>query len=239
MTSNKFAKFALAGVLATGLSACGDDDETSPMVIEEPVVVMPVNYSFEVNVLNLTYAQPLSPVFVAAHTEGALWEIGSPASTALEMLAESGSGAELAALATLQTSMSGTDAVMPSQNDTVSVTLTDTMPALLTVVTMLVNTNDAFTGYTGIDVSGLNVGDSMTYTVGTYDAGTEANSEMMGTIPGPADGGEGFNAARDDVDFVAMHSGVVSKDDGLTTSVLTQMHRFDNPTMRITVTRTE
>ncbi|MFT5808172.1 MAG: hypothetical protein ACI9LG_002473 [Moritella dasanensis] len=32
----------------------------------------------------------------------------------------------------------------------------------------------------------------MTYNLPAYDAGTEANSEAVGTIPGPADGGEGL-----------------------------------------------
>ena len=71
------------------------------------------------------------------------------------------------------------------------------------------------------------------------DAGTEVNSEAAGTMPGPADGGEGFNATRTDTGYVAMHPGVVTVDDGLTNSVLTVQHKFDNPAVRIMVTRIE
>jgi hypothetical protein len=72
-----------------------------------------------------------------------------------------------------------------------------------------------------------------------YDAGTEANSEAKGTMPGPADGGEGFNASRDDVDFVHIHPGVISMYDGLADSVLGASHRFDNPVLAVTIMRTE
>ena len=90
-----------------------------------------------------------------------------------------------------------------------------------------------------LDLSTFAVGDSWTATAGVYDAGTEVNSEAAGTMPGPADGGEGFNATRTDTGYVAMHPGVVSGDDGLTNSVLTVQHKFDNPAVRIMVTRIE
>lgn len=42
-----------------------------------------------------------------------------------------------------------------------------------------------------------------------------------------ADGGEGFNAARSDInDIVRGDGGVVTADDGLSSSVLNQSHRF-------------
>jgi len=106
-------------------------------------------------------------------------------------------------------------------------------------VTMLVNTNDGFSGINQLAVGQLNVGESLEVRGVVYDAGTESNSEMAGTIPGPADGGEGFNALRDDrADQVTMHTGVVSADDGLAESILTQQHRFDNSAVSIRVTRT-
>ena len=70
----------------------------------------------------------------------------------------------------------------------------------------------------------------------TYDAGTEANSESAGTVP--AQGGEGFNAVRDDSKgAVRLHSGVVSADDGLSTSSLKSINRFDNPTAKVVIKR--
>jgi len=38
---------------------------------------------------------------------------------------------------------------------------------------------------------------------------------------------------------VLVHAGVISVDDGLTTSALNESHRFDNPVVRITITRTQ
>lgn len=103
---------------------------------------------------------------------------------------------------------------------------------------MLVNTNDAFAGLRSIDVSGLAIGDAITLNAKAYDAGTELDSESAGTMPGPADGGEGFNANRSDVNnFVRGHGGVVTADDGLSSSVLNQSHRFDNPGMIVTIKR--
>jgi hypothetical protein len=82
------------------------------------------------------------------------------------------------------------------------------------------------------------VGDSVTLRTIAYDAGTEANTEAAVHIPGPAGGGEGFNGARDDVaDRVAMHSGVVTQDDGKPTSDLNGQHRFDNPVAAIRIER--
>jgi hypothetical protein len=88
-----------------------------------------------------------------------------------------------------------------------------------------------------MDVSNLAEGDSISMRTHAYDAGTEANTEAQGTIPGPADGGEGFNSAREAMDKVAMHPGVVGNDDGLSSSVLDSTHKFDNPLMMVTITR--
>ena len=100
--------------------------------------------------------------------------------------------------------------------------------------------NDTFTGLSLVDVSSLEVGGSITRTTVAYDAGTEANTETAETVPGPAASGEGFNPVRDDTaDIIAMHPGIVSNQDGLTTSVLGIEHKFDNPVSKIVITRTQ
>ena len=102
---------------------------------------------------------------------------------------------------------------------------------------MLVNTNDAFSGINAMELDDLKLGHNRVVYTYALDAGTEANSELAGTIPGPADGGEGFNAVRDDVtSLVTYHGGVVSHDDGYTSSVLTESHRFDGPVLRVEIT---
>ncbi|WDE05983.1 spondin domain-containing protein [Thalassomonas viridans] len=224
--------------LVTLLSACGgsDNDSDNDGVVDMPDP-MPVEMSYEVTVTNLTYAQPLSPIAVVLHGDSALWTVGEMASTPLEILAEGGDNSDLIAMDAILASASGEGAVGPGASATLTVTTTDETATHLSVVSMLVNTNDAFTGLTAMDLSSLAVDSPQTWTLGVYDAGTEANSELAGTIPGPADGGAGYDAERDDVDFVARHPGVVTMDDGLSTSVLTQAHRFDSPAIKLTITR--
>lgn len=105
---------------------------------------------------------------------------------------------------------------------------------------MFVNTNDAFVGETGLSLKSLAVGESYEMSMNVWDSGTELNDELAETIPGPAGGGEGFNAARNDSsDVVAFHAGVVSQDDGLANSALSANHRFLNPGAKVTITRVE
>ena len=192
---------------------------------------------FAVTVTNLTNAQPLSPVAVIGHQAGfSVFAVGSPASPGLEELAEGGDNAALIAEATADAAVvatgSGAAPIGPAGSETVTISVfdRDRPDLLLSVSTMLVNTNDAFTGLNGFAVETMAVGDVMTLNAIAYDAGTEADTEMAIHIPGPAGGGEGFNAARDDqADRVAMHSGVVSQDDGLASSDLSEQNRFDNP----------
>ena len=196
--------------------------------------------SYKVSVENLTYSQPLSPIAVSYHKRGEnLFSVGETASIGLEHLAEGGSNTALLAALSANTkvnaSVGGNGLILPSKTDTVTIRGMST--SCISVATMLVNTNDAFTGANCIDVSALAVGGKIVVKVPTYDAGTEANSELASTIPGPAGGGEGFNATRDDTNFVSIHPNVVSKDDGLSTSALSQAHKWDNPTATITVER--
>ena len=221
-------------------SGCNDNDP-SPMVVEDKVEPEPepVVYSYEITVSNLTYGQPLSPVAVVLHDEGDFWQIGEAASVALETLAESGDNTSFLAQEQALAAQSGTGVIMPGMSETIEVSLTDNHPELITIATMLVNTNDAFSGVNAMNLTNLQAGESISLTTRSYDAGTEKNSELVSTIPGPASSGagEGFNEMRDDLNMVGMHAGVVSVDDGLSTSILTQAHKFDNPTLHITINR--
>jgi hypothetical protein len=223
------SKITLITSLALLLSACNHNDSPPP----------PVEYSYTVSVTNLTYAQPLSPLGVILHGDSKMWMVGDTASLALESLAEGGDNTDFLGDSNALATNSGDGVILPGTVSTVEINTTDRMATYFTAATMLVNTNDAFSGLTGIDISTMAVDDIKSWNLNVYDAGTELNSEAMGTMPGPADGGTGFDAARDDVDFVGYHSGVVSQDDGLSSSVLTQAHRFDNPAIKLTITRTK
>jgi hypothetical protein len=200
--------------------------------------------SFNVTVANLTNAQPLSPVAVVAHQSGyAVFTIGSAATAGLEEMAEGGDNtallAEADADAMVVVTASGGAPIGPAASETVSIDLlnSDRVGLRISVATMLVNTNDAFTSLnTAVDT--MAVGDILIFDSVAYDAGTEADTEAAADIPGPAGGGTGFDATRDDqADRVTMHGGIVSRDDGLMTSDLTEQHRFDNPVARISIER--
>jgi len=230
-------KSRFKGVLLTSsallaLAGCHDGSNAEHPNTEEPVSV-----SYEVTVTNLTHAQPMSPVAVVLHSTGNLWQVGQPATVSLEKMAEGGDAAELFVDPMVLAHSSGVGLLQPGMSETLSVEVASGTDAKLSLVSMLVNTNDAFTGLDAYNIGSLSEGESVTLYSSTYDAGTEKNSEMAGTIPGPADGGTGFDSARDDVNFVAAHQGVLSADDGLLESVLSGQHKFDNPTAKIQIVR--
>ena len=234
----------LALVAAGFLVAACSSDSVPPLPDTPPP---PALATFEVSVTNLTNAQPLSPIAVIAHDDSyRVFSVGEAATVGLEELAEGGTNGRLFAEAAADSGVfitaGSASPVPPGASASIRFTVElDELPnARLSVSTMLVNTNDAFTGLNGLAIGDLAVGDSRRGSGIAYDAGTEANTEEAIHIPGPAGGGEGFNADRDDrFDRVAMHAGVVGRDDGFATSDLDNQHRFDNPVLRATVTRVE
>ncbi|MCZ6830866.1 MAG: spondin domain-containing protein [Gammaproteobacteria bacterium] len=226
------------------LTACGSNNNDNPAPVAPPAPPPEVtNAGFEVSIVNLTAAQPLSPVTVFIHNvELQLFAIGESASAELEVLAEAGDNSQLLDSVDASAEASGSAPLGPGASESLSLELDgdDTSGLRLTLLTMLVNTNDAFTGINAVDISALEVGQSMTLNGRSYDAGTEANTEAADSIPGPAGGGEGFNAVRDDIaDQVTGHGGAVTLDDGLSGSALNHTHRWDNPVAQFRITRTQ
>jgi len=220
-------KFTLWSSLITAglfLTACGDDTTNS----------------YKVSLKNLTYSQPLSPMVVSYHKNSeSLYALGEAVDVSFEKLAEGGSNSELITSLNANSNVSsvvGGNAVIPPAK-TDSIVITGTPTDCISAVSMLVNTNDAFVGKNCLSVSSLQVGERVVVNLPAYDAGTESNLESSATIPGPVAGGEGFNAQRDDSNFVTIHPNVVTKDDGLSSSVLTQSHRWDNPTAELVIER--
>ena len=234
MKNYRLLLLAASVAFLAGCPTDSDDDDPAPP--EETFA------TFNVEVKNTSANQPLSPLAVIGHSSDyQLFTIGEPASEALEMLAESGDNSALLneQVEGVSVQMAGSGVIPPSGNDTVTVTMDTSASPYLSVASMLVNTNDAFVAETAMDLASLAVGESVRIAMPAWDSGTEANDEAAETIPGPAAGGEGFNSARDDNDRVSFHAGVISKDDGLDTSVLDATHRFQNPAAQLTITRTE
>lgn len=221
----------------------GDGNQTPPAEVSDA--------TFEVTITNLTRAQPMSPVAIMLHQTGFnSFTDGQPASPGLELLAEGGDNTDVLAEVEARDehlASGSTDGPIPPATigDPVNLTFpSDQLEDMrISVITMLVHTNDAFSGVNAVDISNMEVGDTIALTGPTWDAGTEINDELGANLPGPDFGGEGFNGARDDLfDRVRFHQGVVtntSLESGLADSSLEERHRFDNPTTKIVVSRIE
>lgn len=232
---NKLRLIAVASVLLGSITGCNHNDDST---------MTSSAVTYEIDVINATNAQPMTPVAVIAHTSGYKpWVLGGPASVGLEMLAEGGDVSRFIADATADSAVMGSASSSngpfgPGTTESVMVSVDQQQSDLqISVASMLADTNDAFTGIANVPVGALSKGDSVTMLARVYDAGTESNTESASTIPGPAGGGEGFNAARDDTNFVSIHAGVVTADDGLASSALNEGDRWLGPAAKITITR--
>lgn len=243
---------ALACLSAVTLVGCGGSSTTTPL--DSPEVSAPVStptpvatpgtaegsYEYEITLTNVTSNQPLSPITLLTHAEDdSLFDVGVEASVALEVLAEAGDNSDILALSTNVNTVADSAPLGPGGTYTGRLVTADTS-LNLTILSMLVNTNDAITGLNNTDLADYEVNEKKTFSLSVYDSGTEANTETAATIPGPAGVGAdgGFDSARDDIiNVVTMHAGVISNQDGLADSALDASYRFDNVVAKVTITR--
>lgn len=218
----------------------------------------PPERTFEVTVTNLTSGQPLTPPVVATH-RGAYdaFEVGSPAGEGVQQIAENGDGAPL--LAELEASrhvdaflQTGTGPLVPAGlpgsamfADSVTFEITAGPGAtFLSYVSMLICTNDGFTGSDALKLPNR-VGDSVTSATLGYDAGTEINTEDFADIVPPCqalvgvtseDAGTGVtNPALAEGGVIHHHDGIVGIAD-----LVPEVHGWNTsaPVAEISVTRT-
>ena len=193
---------------------------------------------FKVTVTNLTSGETFTPIMVASHQARVkLFTLGSPASIELEQVAEAGD------LAALEASLRSNKAVLrvvdsgaplpPGKSVTLMVEARGAFDHV-SVVSMLIPTNDAFFALNGADDPNFFKRTVVFYS-SAYDAGTEADDELCANIPGPpvVCTGEGFNASRDgDGNFVHIHSGIHGIGD-----LSAATYDWRNPVARIEITR--
>ena len=190
---------------------------------------------YEVTVTNITQGEIFTPIMVASHRHGTkLFKLGEPASTELEIIAEGGDPGPLAD--SLLTSGAALDVVtadgvlLPGQSLTLHVN-TDFYHSNVSVIAMLVPTNDAFFAVNGV----RGPFGKLTKTVFSpaYDAGTENNDESCDHIPGPpfACTGEGYNEASGE-GYVYIHPGIQGHGDLSAAS-----YDWNNPVAKITIRR--
>jgi hypothetical protein len=143
---------------------------------------------WQVTVENLTPpgSQPLSPPLVVVHSPRAdVWSVGTIANHGVAAIAEDANNAPLEevlpdvpGVATVFTVPGGP---IPSGQSRSFEVETRGHVQRLSLLTMLVNTNDTFTGLDSLRVHGTGtVIETM-----AYDAGSERNNELVGFIPGP------------------------------------------------------
>ena len=168
--------------------------------------------TYEVTIINATPGQVFSPPVLVTHSRDiSLFEVGTPALPELGIVAEDGAGQPLVDLLSTIYAVSGaqtTPAPIPPGGSAVY-EIRAPRNDVLSIVSMLVNTNDAFLA---LDSRRLprRRGATRTYSVLAYDAGTEANNEDCAFIPGPAcPAGSGNARAVDGAEgFVHVHNGV-------------------------------
>lgn len=189
------------------------------------------------SITNLSRGQILSPVFVARHGQdaGPLYTLGHAASESLAKMAEDADASGLLAEWSPEGNAAISEAMVVALNDgpippgatvTKSFEVTDGN-SLVSFASMLVTTNDAFIGASGLDVT-----ESRTVNLIAYDAGSEANSESCAYIPGPPCG----NHVEDEADaegHVHVHAGIHG---GEGSDLDPAAHDWRNPLARLTIT---
>ena len=207
---------------------------------------------FDVTITNLSNAIYYTPFLAVAHPAGTnLFVTGQPASASLQAMAEggdiSGLEADVAALGATVVANPAGGLLGPTGSTTFNMNTDGTSNDRLSIVAMLLPTNDAFAGLNAIEIP--TEPGTYVYNVPAYDAGTEANDEILngGGAPGapgmPADPGGlagtgGTGAAGADTNTtVHIHRGSLGDTDatGGTSDLDSRVHRWLNPVIRVTV----
>ena len=187
--------------------------------------------TWRVTITNSTSAQPLSPPLFAVHSNQAdVWSVGSVASPGVAAIAEDADNsvltAELAGVPGVYSVQTGAgDPIPPGASRTYSVQTRGSFNRV-TVLTMLVNTNDAFTGLDSFHVTGKGA----TLAKAAYDAGSERNNELATHIPGPCCGNP---FVRDPTsEPIHMHPGILGVGD-----LAPAVYDWTNPVATIAISR--
>lgn len=168
---------------------------------------------YRVTIKNLTSGQAFSPPVLAFHDEGfAPFTLGKPSSPGIFMLAEDGVQDTL-----IDEILKGTSNARIKKGSMPippGFTMAYRMRApsahsVFSAATMLVTTNDGFTGASAVKVEGT----VTEFEVGAYDAGSEQNTELCAHIPGEPCGSKGVRVLSDSEGLLTMHPGILGVGD--------------------------
>lgn len=207
---------------------------------------------WDVTITNLTNGNHFTPLLVTAHDSAShLFQAGTAASSAITDMAECG---DLTALLVINPEDADTVAnpamglLAPGGSTTA---MLDTTATHLSVTAMVLPTNDAFVGLDAAQIP--TAAGSYTFYLNAYDAGTEANNELLDTsgctagmagIPGAPGGDSGSAgtgvAAADANSTIHIHRGVLGDTNatGGSSDLDSTIHRWQNPVAKVTVTVT-
>lgn len=191
--------------------------------------------TWRVTVENLTPAgsQPLSPPLFAIHGKRVdVWSVGAIANHGVAAIAEDADNTVLESaldqLPGVRDVFTGAGDAIPSGESRSYTVQGRTGRDRLTLLTMLVNTND---GFTGLDSRQLRGERTVLYRI-AYDAGSERNNELRAYIPGPCCGNP---FVRDpEGALVAPHAGITGVGE-----LDPAVYGWDEPVMRITIERVD
>ncbi|MEM6508219.1 MAG: spondin domain-containing protein [Pseudomonadota bacterium] len=207
----------------------------------------------DIKLTNLTQGLHFTPILITAHnSDSKLFSVAMPASTALQTMAEGGNLEPLMTEATAANSdmvANPAEGLLAPASSTMASLSTNDGNNYLSLTAMLLPTND---GFVGLD-SWMIPTEAGTYTVylNAYDAGTEANNELVvdgsgmpGTpgIPAAPGGNAGMNGSSvtssETNMMVHIHPGNLGDDDleaGMS-DLDNTVHRWLNPVAMLTVT---
>jgi hypothetical protein len=212
----------------------------------------------QVDVANLSTGNYFTPLLIAAHPASHhLFDVGHAASPQLQAMAE---GGDISGLIKDIVSAEGEYVANPAAGllapgQTTSVVLDirgkNKNTTHLSIVAMILPTNDGFIGLNAVEIPRKE--GTYTYYLSSYDAGTEANDEIIngGGAPGvpgiPADpaGHSGINgtgsAGEDISSTVHAHPGILGDFDpvGGPSDLNANVHRWSNPIATVVITVTK
>jgi len=205
----------------------------------------------DITVTNITQGIHYTPIIIGAHNgDMSLFNTGTMASSQLQMMAE---GGDISGLSTMLTTANADinenpagGLLAPAMSTTTQLTTADGN-MYLSLVAMMLPTNDGFIGLNSWKIPT----EAGTYTVmlNAYDAGTEANDEIINGagapglpgIPVAPSGNGGVGAMGVTMDeansAIHIHRGNLG-DDNLTggkSDLDNTVHRWLNPVARVTI----
>lgn len=207
----------------------------------------------EVKITNLTQGIYFTPLLVTAHSSDAmLYKLGETASPQLQAMAEGGSLDGLVEIvdsinANTQTNPAG-GLLAPTASAMTTLTTTENN-VRLSIVGMMLPTNDGFVGLNSWEIPEQ----AGTYEVylNAYDAGTEANNELVvegsgapgqlgiPAAPGMAPGTNGTGVTEiEENTMIHVHRGTLGDDEqeGGKSDLHNTVHRWLNPVAKVTIT---